>query len=271
MSTPFMRYVGGVRTERAPDIVARIERWARERPGGVVATDGDGTLWSGDVGEDLYFALLESGRITSVAEAALRTAARAEGIDDSGSGSEVGRRIYTAYQADRFPEEKVCELMVWCFAGWSIDEMTHFAAEVVASGGLADRLTPELLTVLEYTRSRGIEFYLVSASPRSVVEAAGRVVGIAPSHIVAATPLLEGARLRAGVDRPIPYAAGKIGRLRERIGARALYAAFGDSAFDVAMLADALVPVAVRPKPRLRALLAQGDHGIADPVELAAD
>jgi phosphoserine phosphatase len=85
--------------------------------------------------------------------------------------------------------------------------------------------------------------------------------------VVAATPLLDGRELRAEVDRPIPYAAGKIGRLRERIGSRDLYAAFGDSGFDLAMLADALVPVAVRPKPRLR----EGAHAIADLVELAAD
>jgi phosphoserine phosphatase len=42
-------------------------------------------------------------------------------------------------------------------------------------------------------------------------------------------------------------------RLRERIGAgMALYAAFGDNAFDVALLAGAQVSVAVRPKARLR-------------------
>ena len=38
----------------------------------------------------------------------------------------------------------------------------------------------------------------------------------------------------------------------EKIGAeRVLYAAFGDNAFDVAMLREARVPVAIRPKPRL--------------------
>jgi phosphoserine phosphatase len=43
-------------------------------------------------------------------------------------------------------------------------------------------------------------------------------------------------------------------RLRERIAdGQALYAAFGDNAFDVPMLAASRVPVAVRPKARLRA------------------
>jgi phosphoserine phosphatase len=39
--------------------------------------------------------------------------------------------------------------------------------------------------------------------------------------------------------------------LRAKLGARPLYAAFGDNAFDVPMLREARVPVAIRPKPRL--------------------
>jgi len=47
-------------------------------------------------------------------------------------------------------------------------------------------------------------------------------------------------------------------RLREAIGHdRPLYASFGDNGFDVALLAGASVPVAVRPKPRLRARAAE--------------
>ena len=57
----------------------------------------------------------------------------------------------------------------------------------------------------------------------------------------------------AAVEAPIPYGPGKVHALRERIGAsRPLYAAFGDNAFDVALLNEAFIPVAVRPKPRLR-------------------
>jgi phosphoserine phosphatase len=58
--------------------------------------------------------------------------------------------------------------------------------------------------------------------------------------------------MRAEVDRPIPYGDGKVRAIRGAIGARPLYAAFGDNGFDVAMLSEARVPVAVRPKDRLR-------------------
>ena len=65
--------------------------------------------------------------------------------------------------------------------------------------------------------------------------------------------------------RPIPYGPGKVTRLRERIGTRPLYAAFGDNAFDVPMLREATVGVAVRPKPRLR----EKAHEVPGIVEIA--
>jgi phosphoserine phosphatase len=39
--------------------------------------------------------------------------------------------------------------------------------------------------------------------------------------------------------------------LRAKLGARPLYAAFGDNVFDIPMLREARTPIAVRPKPRL--------------------
>jgi len=73
--------------------------------------------------------------------------------------------------------------------------------------------------------------------------------------------------VRAEVERPIPYGAGKVHGLRAVLGGRPLTAAFGDNAFDVAMLREALVPVAVRPKDRLRARAA----GVPALVELARE
>jgi phosphoserine phosphatase len=55
--------------------------------------------------------------------------------------------------------------------------------------------------------------------------------------------------------------------LRRRIGDRPLYAALGDSGFDVAMLSDSRVPVAVRPKAKLQARAAE----VPGLVELARE
>jgi phosphatidylglycerophosphatase C len=124
-----------------------------------------------------------------------------------------------------------------------------------------------VIHVLDRARAAGIETVLVSASPVAVVLEAGSRVGFDESHIVAAHPRFDADVMRAEVERPIPYGNGKVSRLRERIGGRPLYAAFGDNAFDVAMLASAHVPVAVRPKPKLR----DRAHEVSGLVELTPE
>ncbi len=248
-----IRYARGVEQQTALEVWTRIEALARGSPGGVIATDGDGTLWTGDVGEDLFVAFLDHGRIEPLAVDAIRHTARQHALSDAGSGAEVARRIYAAYFDGAFPEERLCELMVWCFAGWTRGDVAAFARDVVDRGRLASRLHHELLGILENARRAGIEVILVSASPYAVVVEAGARVGFHEACVVAARPGYHGEVMAADVERPIPYAQGKVTRLREHIGEnRALYAAFGDNAFDVAMLAGARVPVAVRPKARLR-------------------
>jgi phosphoserine phosphatase len=205
------------------------------------------------VGEDLYFTFYDRGPIEPAAEAALRRIAGEYGIDPSGGPGPLARRIYDAYLAGTFPEETVCEVMTWCFAGWRESDMREFARGVVVEGKVAERLHGELIEVLEQVRRAGIAVYLVSASPRVVVEEAGRLAGFDPSHIVAADPRIEGGRVLADVHRPIPYGPGKVSRLREKVGQTRFLAAFGDNAFDIALLSESHVPVAVRPKPRLRA------------------
>jgi phosphoserine phosphatase len=258
-----------VHLQDADEVWARIEALAgADGGGGVVATDGDGTLWTGDVGEDLFHAFMDHGDATDPALEAMRREACAYALSDAGSAREVARRIYEAYLEGRFPEERVCELMVWCFAGWTRERVQTFAREVIDRGDLGARMHREVVRVLERARSAGITVLLVSASPVAVVVEAGARVGFREEDVIAARPRYEGDLLAAGVERPIPYGAGKVERLRERIGAgRALYAAFGDNAFDVPLLASARVSVAVRPKPRLR----QRAHEIPGVVELVAE
>jgi phosphoserine phosphatase len=252
--TSAIRYAQAVELWSADRVWARIESLAAAQPGGVVATDGDGTLWSGDVGEDLFHAFLEHGRVEAPALEALRQEARDHDLSDAGSGPEIARRVFVAYREGAFPEERVCEVMTWCFAGWAQSEVQAFARDVVDGGRLATRIHGEVLRVLERLRVAGIPVVLVSASPFEVVVEAAAHLGFADQDIVAARARIDGKRrLLAEVERPIPYADGKVARLRERVGpSRTIYAAFGDNAFDIALLAAARVGVAVRPKPLLR-------------------
>ncbi len=246
--------LAAVRTITAAEVIERIGTELAKDPSGVVAFDGDGTLWSGDIGEDFFHALLEDGRILKVALDALVREAQSEQLDAQGGGVELARRIYDSYVAGRFPEERACEIMTWAFAGWHAPEMDAFAARVVAKVDLRARLHAETMRIVEWAREEGVATYLVSASPRAVVEQAARVVGIDVANVVSATEERDASdRVRPSVIRPIPYGPGKVLHLRRKIVTRPLVAAFGDNVFDIPMLHDATLGVAIRPKPRLLA------------------
>jgi phosphoserine phosphatase len=234
---------------------------------GALSFDGDGTLWSGDVGEDFFYGILDSGKLSELAADAVMRAATESGITPGQDAPKTARNIYDAYLQGRFDEERVCEIMTWINAGWSTTETTAFVMSVV-SREFASRIHQEVRIVIDEARAIGHEVFVVSASPRPIVEAAAAIVGIPATHVLAATAVLEGDRYAARVHRPIPYGAGKASALRTKLGPTPLLAAFGDNAFDAEMLAMSERPIAVRPKQRLLAL-ASGIRGIRQlvPVE----
>lgn len=241
-----------MRTRTVAEVIAAIDDAAAREPGGALAFDGDGTLWGGDIGEDLFVALLDRG-LHEASRDALAMEAAAQKLDSRGTAVEIAHRIHKAYLTGEFPEERVCEIMTWAPAGWSRGELDHFCSELIETIGLRHRLHGEAIRVVEHARRVGIEVFLVSASPRGIVEQAARLVGIEPRNAMSAQEAYDDAEIvQTSVARPIPYGAGKVTHLRERLGdGRVLYAAFGDNAFDVAMLQAARLPVAIRPKARL--------------------
>lgn len=245
-------YARPVLTAKSSDVIERIAREAEEDPGGAVAFDGDGTLWAGDVGEDFFAALVDGGLVTDVAGSAMSHEAALEGLDASGTPVVIARRIHEAYIAGKFPEERICEIMTWAGAGHTVAEIDAFAEALIHKLDLGTRLHREAHRVLGWAKERGIPVYLVSASPRPIVEAAARFVGIDVTHVASATELASADGVIAPeVMRPIPYGPGKVARLREKLTVKTLYAAFGDNAFDVQLLLEARIPVAIRPKQRL--------------------
>lgn len=238
------------------EVMERIERAAKAAPHGVVAFDGDGTLWSGDIGDDLFAALIEHDAFLEMTAVPLGNEARAFGIAAGAKPSETARALAAAYVAGDYPEEHMVELTAWGLAGRTSDDVMAFASQVVTSRKLVARLQRETVTIVEHARRLGLSVHVVSASPRGIVTAAAALVGIEASHVIAASAIDAGGRMTTQLDRPVPYGKGKIIRLREAIGNRQLVAAFGDNDFDADMLRAASVPVAVRPKARLRQVAA---------------
>jgi HAD superfamily phosphoserine phosphatase-like hydrolase len=255
-----------MRVESIARVMERIEV-AGIHGEAVVTTDADGTLWSGDVGVDVFEALLESKGVREEARDALVREAHWASISSEGDIHEVAGRLWESTIAGGYPEDRCYEMMAWAFAGWSVDEALEFARGVRERRGLRDRLHAEMSTMVRWIRERGVELWVVSASPVFMVQAGVELLGIEADKVIAASPEVREGRLAPCMAAPIPYGHGKVRGIERAVGDREVVAAFGDEVFDLEMLTRARVPVAVRPKPRLRIRAAE----LPSLVELGKD
>jgi phosphoserine phosphatase len=227
--------------------------------GVVLAFDGDGTLWSGDVGEDLFRAatresfLLEAGLPALISEAERYHVPLGPAEGDANG---VARALFASYLAGQYPERETCAMMTWCYAGRRVREVEALAALVLAHEDLKGRLTHELAPILQWGRDTGVRCVLISASPRAVVEAAGALWGFEPHDVAAATPAVSAGIIEPRMALPVPYAEDKLTAGRALFGDARWLCAFGDNVFDIDMLRTAELGVAVRPKPKLMTELA---------------
>jgi phosphatidylglycerophosphatase C len=219
----------------------------------VVAFDCDGTLWSGDVGEDWFVALIEREGLAKSASEAMRAEAVAHGVSvDSQSDRAVAEALLAAANAHRYDERRLYELMAWAGAGRTEAEVARIIDAMLDRVGLRERLYEETLAIIRAALAEGRKAVAVSASPRAVVEASLAYVGVAATAVCAATQAIDGETLLPSLSAPMPYAHGKVVGLRALIGDAPVAVALGDSAFDLEMLSLATQPLAVRPKPALR-------------------
>jgi phosphatidylglycerophosphatase C len=283
------------------DLLQRLERAVR--PDSVLAFDGDGTLWSGDVGEDYFQALIAEDALRAPALYTLSvwaqahyrggmTAERAAGLTKpeapppgtethSASGIALATYLFAEYAAQRFAEDRICELIAWLPAGRTRAEMEAFAGRLLRERELETRIHAEAQAVVAWAEQKAIPVFVVSASPETIVIPAAGFLGIPQSRVLAVRPQYapqsaQGAgsdyAIEPDVQRPIPYNEGKVQVLQAALkrlappspGVRSaagsptvvraphLLAAFGDNAFDLPMLLSADFSVAIRPKERLR-------------------
>ncbi|MEO8904575.1 MAG: HAD family hydrolase [Polyangiaceae bacterium] len=234
---------------------ARFEPYFQAGSSCALAFDADGTLWSGDVGDDVFRFAVAHGRLREAARAALEQQATTRGFDTFADVNATARHLFEAYVDCRYPERDMCELMTWCYAGHTLEEMRALVGEALAAANHANRLHEEVRPVLEHARARGVRTVVISASPRPTVEVAAGVWGFAPRDIAASTPRVAQGTICAEMDGAVPYAASKCSAGRALLGSARWVASFGDNVFDLEMLGEAEIGVAVRPKPALEARL----------------
>lgn len=252
-----------VPTRAVADLIDDLDR-ALDAVGGpdhaAFATDGDGTLWSGDVGEAFFEMALERGLVGEPAREALRVEALTHRVDahPSDDAPTIARALFAAYTRGEYAEDRTCAMIAWCVAGRSIGDVARACRALLDGGALtADRLQNEAMELVRWAARRRVPIWLVSASPRVVVEAAseiiGRHAGIAPPPVLAMTPTLLDGVVQPEVAPPWTYGPGKAHALDVALegSGRAIVGAMGDSGFDADMLVRARVPVAIRPKMSL--------------------
>jgi phosphoserine phosphatase len=238
------------------EVIARLDAEHDRAPGGVLATDADGTIWDGDVGVDIFEALLAAEGVREAARAALLAEAATYDVKAEGSPTDLARALYAAFSGERYAHEHAFAMMAWVFAGWHQGEVSAFAAKVLDDGRIESRIRPEMKEIFAWAERRALPIYVVSASPIAIVELGARRLGVPIAAALAMTPAVDDqGLLLPRLASPAVYGPGKILALERASVTAHIVGAFGDSAYDAEMLRCAAVPVAVTPSAGLLALL----------------
>lgn len=201
----------------------------------MAAFDCDGTLWSGDAGERFFDWELKRGLVKTEVSEAMRTR-------------------YAEYKAGKVSEDDMCGEMVTMHQGLSEAAMMEAATEFMSSA-FPGRVFPEMQELVRRLHHDGCEIWAVSSSNEWVIRAGMQKFGIPDDRILAAKVELDGELVTDRLVR-VPSGPGKPTVLREVVR-KNIDAAFGNSKWDVEMLAHSKHAFAVNPNSDLEALARQ--------------
>ncbi len=211
------------------------------------AFDCDGTLWAGDAGEDFFSWELDQGLVSPE----IAAWARQRTID---------------YRAGKVSEDDRCGELVFMHEGLS-ENLVQSAATQFFDEHVVRRIFPELRDLVRKLLDQGCEVWAVSSTNEWIIRAGMRYFGIAPERILAAAVEVADGIITDRLVR-IPSGDGKPQALGSVLEAPA-EAAFGNSKWDIAMLASAKHAFAINPWPELEEVARQFRWRIyfPDPIE----
>lgn len=192
--------------------------------------DCDGTLWAGDAGEGFFAWELKQGLVS---DEIVRWA----------------RPRYADYKAGKVDEEIMCGEMVTIHRGLRQEEVQR-AAQEYFDGAFAPNIFPEMRDLIARLQSSGCEVWAVSSTNEWVIRAAAKHFNMDERKILAAAVEIENGRVTDRLIR-VPSGEGKPRVIRQGIG-RTPDAAFGNSRWDMEMLAMAGAAFAVNANPDLK-------------------
>lgn len=244
------------------ELIQRLDAHLEAGAPKAMVFDADGTLWQGDVSEDVFLGMVRDERFTDSASAPLRQLAEAHGVQVQGSPSRMAHQLYEAHLAGKLPELDAYELMTWCYAGMDAPTVYSLVTRYLEEAHLARRCREPLRPIMDWARKMGVRVTVVSASPDFIVLPALEHWGIPEADVRGAALQRIGETLSSELAAPLPYREAKVAHASQMLGHHRWLAAFGDSAFDVALLRAADTGVAVAPKRELRNVLDK--HGLLE-------
>jgi phosphatidylglycerophosphatase C len=202
----------------------RVVQPLLEQPGAgrCVCFDADGTLWRGDVGEDLLRFLVANDRLPAY----------------------PGERdLYARYERLHHANPpNAYAFSVEAMAGIEEATLNTWCREFFAQRFLG-RLFPFARPLLDAFAAAGYTPWIVSASPRWIVEAGAQALGV--KNVIAVDCELEGGKLSRLVKQPVPAGQGKVAQLKA-LGLSPVFAA-GNGDLDQPMLEFAAAQMVVAP------------------------
>lgn len=201
----------------------------------VAAFDCDGTLWSGDAGETFFDWEIKNAIVSAEVARAMRAR-------------------YAEYKGGTVSEEQMCGEMVSMHKGVTEAAMMNAAREFMSSA-FPGRVFPEMQQLVRSLQQQGCEIWAVSSSNEWIIRAGMEPFGIHPDRILAAKAEMQGDLVTDRMIR-IPSGPGKPRALQE-IVKKGIDVAFGNSRWDIEMLAMAKYAFAVNPNPDLEAVARQ--------------
>jgi HAD superfamily phosphoserine phosphatase-like hydrolase len=254
-----MRDEAAVVRVKVEALCKRLDESLRAGALGAVASDGDGTLWTGDIGDALFDAVVDEGGLRDEVRGPLARELEALGLEAAGDANALARSLRQQFLDGRLGGDRYFALQSWSYAGWREDELAQKCGAVLDAFGFEAAVRPEMRRVVAWCRERGVPFYLVSASPEPIVLQSASRLGIDGAQVLAMRAASSGGVVLPALAAAPTYGSGKVARLAEELSEAPLLAAFGDNTWDAAMLERAAYPVMVAPRAGLREALAGFD------------
>ena len=212
----------------------------------VAAFDCDGTLWSGDAGENFFSWEME------------------EKLVSEELGAQMSAR-YAEYKRGNVAEDVMCGEMVTMHSGM-IEADVQRAATRFFDLYFVERIFPEMRNLVRELMAQGCDVWAVSSTNEWVIRAGMRHFGIARDHVLAAAVAIDKLRITDRLIR-IPSGPGKPEAIRKAAKGDP-DAAFGNSRWDTEMLAIARHPFAVNPNPDLEEMARERGWPVYFPTEI---